>query len=130
MEKYSDPKSKTSQKEFNRQSSKLGYGPSSKYDTSDSPIPEFFSINKEEMRDIYKKRRSDSDPLPDELDRMLEKRDPKALKTLKRVTSTKPKASKSDTKKKVGGSVKMAKGGYVRKADGCAQRGKTKGRMV
>lgn len=25
---------------------------------------------------------------------------------------------------------KMAQGGYVRKADGCAQRGKTKGRMV
>ena len=24
----------------------------------------------------------------------------------------------------------MAKGGYVRSADGCAQRGKTKGRMV
>jgi hypothetical protein len=26
--------------------------------------------------------------------------------------------------------VKKAKGGYVRAADGCAQRGKTKGRMV
>lgn len=26
--------------------------------------------------------------------------------------------------------VKKAKGGYVRKADGCAQRGKTKGKMV
>ena len=26
--------------------------------------------------------------------------------------------------------VKKAKGGYVRSADGCAQRGKTKGRMV
>lgn len=25
---------------------------------------------------------------------------------------------------------KMAKGGYVRAADGCAQRGKTRGRMV
>lgn len=25
---------------------------------------------------------------------------------------------------------KMAKGGYVRAADGCAQRGKTKGRMI
>ena len=25
---------------------------------------------------------------------------------------------------------KMAKGGYVRSADGCAQRGKTKGKMV
>ena len=25
---------------------------------------------------------------------------------------------------------KMAKGGYVKKADGCAQRGKTKGRMI
>ena len=25
---------------------------------------------------------------------------------------------------------KMAKGGYVKAADGCAQRGKTKGRMV
>lgn len=26
--------------------------------------------------------------------------------------------------------IKKAKGGYVRSADGCAQRGKTKGRMV
>lgn len=26
--------------------------------------------------------------------------------------------------------VKKAKGGYVKAADGCAQRGKTKGRMV
>ena len=32
--------------------------------------------------------------------------------------------------KKKGGCVKMAKGGYVRAADGCAQRGKTRGRMV
>ena len=29
-----------------------------------------------------------------------------------------------------GGCTKMAKGGFVRAADGCAQRGKTKGRMV
>jgi len=35
-----------------------------------------------------------------------------------------------DDKKAKGGKVKMAKGGYVRKADGCAQRGKTKGKMV
>lgn len=34
------------------------------------------------------------------------------------------------TMKKKGGCVKMAKGGYVRAADGCAQRGKTRGRMV
>jgi len=37
--------------------------------------------------------------------------------------SKKPKTEK----KKPSG---MASGGYVRKADGCAQRGKTKGRMV
>ena len=29
-----------------------------------------------------------------------------------------------------GGKTKMAGGGYVKTADGCAQRGKTKGRMV
>lgn len=34
-----------------------------------------------------------------------------------------PKASASEPKK-------MAKGGYVKAADGCAQRGKTKGRMI
>ena len=34
-----------------------------------------------------------------------------------------PKESASEPKK-------MAKGGYVKAADGCAQRGKTKGRMV
>ena len=35
-------------------------------------------------------------------------------------------------KKKAGGKVKMKKGGMVKKhrGDGCAQRGKTKGRMV
>lgn len=32
--------------------------------------------------------------------------------------------------KKRGGCVKMAKGGYVKAADGIAQRGKTKGRIV
>lgn len=32
--------------------------------------------------------------------------------------------------KRKGGCVKMAKGGYVRKADGIAQRGKTRGKMV
>ena len=32
--------------------------------------------------------------------------------------------------KKRGGCVKMAKGGYVRAADGIAMRGKTKGRIV
>lgn len=32
--------------------------------------------------------------------------------------------------KKKGGCVKMAKGGYVKAADGCAQRGKTRGKMV
>lgn len=32
--------------------------------------------------------------------------------------------------KKKGGCVKMAKGGYVRSADGCAQRGKTRGKLV
>lgn len=36
-----------------------------------------------------------------------------------------------DDKKAKGGKVKMAKGGSVSKrADGCAQRGKTKGKMV
>lgn len=29
-----------------------------------------------------------------------------------------------------GGAVKMKSGGYVKAADGCAKRGKTKGRMV
>ncbi len=32
--------------------------------------------------------------------------------------------------KKGGKTKKYAKGGYVRSADGCAQRGKTKGRMI
>jgi len=34
------------------------------------------------------------------------------------------------TKKRTGGTVKMKSGGYVKAADGCAMRGKTKGRMV
>lgn len=33
-------------------------------------------------------------------------------------------------KKRKGGKVGYKSGGYVRSADGCAQRGKTKGRMV
>ena len=33
-------------------------------------------------------------------------------------------------KKRAGGTVKMKSGGYVKAADGCAQRGKTRGRMV
>jgi hypothetical protein len=38
---------------------------------------------------------------------------------------------KSDMSKlKKGGCAKMASGGYVRAADGCATRGKTKGKMV
>jgi len=37
----------------------------------------------------------------------------------------------NDAGYKKGGKVsKYAKGGYVRSADGCAQRGKTKGRMI
>lgn len=35
-----------------------------------------------------------------------------------------------DKKKPAKKSTKMASGGYVRKADGCAQRGKTRGKMV
>ena len=38
--------------------------------------------------------------------------------------------TKTEMGKKKGGCVKMAKGGYVRAADGCAQRGKTRGKMV
>ena len=39
--------------------------------------------------------------------------------------------AESMTKRKKGGKVKAyAKGGYVKAADGCAQRGKTKGRFV
>ena len=39
--------------------------------------------------------------------------------------------TKTEIGKKKGGCVKkMAKGGYVRSADGCAQRGKTRGKMV
>ena len=38
---------------------------------------------------------------------------------------------KSDMSKlKKGGCAKMASGGYVRAADGCATKGKTKGKMV
>ena len=33
-------------------------------------------------------------------------------------------------KKRSGGKVGYKSGGYVKSADGCAQRGKTKGRMV
>jgi hypothetical protein len=38
--------------------------------------------------------------------------------------------TKTEIGKKKGGCVKMAKGGYVKAADGCAQRGKTRGKMV
>lgn len=37
---------------------------------------------------------------------------------------------KSKKGKKAGGAVKMKSGGYVKAADGCVKRGKTKGRMV
>jgi hypothetical protein len=41
------------------------------------------------------------------------------------------KMNKTEVKKKSGGSVKAYKGGgYVKAADGCAKKGKTKGRMV
>ena len=33
-------------------------------------------------------------------------------------------------KKRAGGMTKMKSGGYVKAADGCAKKGKTKGRMV
>ena len=46
-------------------------------------------------------------------------------------TETKGFAPKETVKKKAGGCVKMAKGGSASaRADGCAVRGKTKGRMV
>jgi hypothetical protein len=35
-----------------------------------------------------------------------------------------------EEKKKSAGTPAMKKGGYVKQADGCAKRGKTKGRMV
>jgi hypothetical protein len=38
--------------------------------------------------------------------------------------------SKKSDKKSKEGKVKMASGGYVRKADGCAVKGKTKGKFV
>lgn len=38
--------------------------------------------------------------------------------------------SETPASRKKGGKVKMAKGGYVRKADGCVTKGKTKGRMI
>lgn len=113
------PKSRTTQAEFNKEAVKQGYG----MEYVDTWIPEGFRDNMEDIRDIYKKKRSDKDPLPDEIDRRLEKRDPEALKILKRVTSTKPKKESSIVKKAKGGSVKF-------KGDGIAQRGKTKGRMI
>lgn len=42
---------------------------------------------------------------------------------MKSLTSTMPRPAASEP-------VKKAKGGYVKAADGCAQRGKTKGRMI
>ena len=39
-------------------------------------------------------------------------------------------AAKSASVGNVGTVTKMKKGGYVKAADGCAQRGKTRGRMV
>jgi hypothetical protein len=39
-------------------------------------------------------------------------------------------AVEKSKKKRAGGMTKMKSGGYVKTADGCAKRGKTKGRMV
>ena len=47
-----------------------------------------------------------------------------------RAKEDKAPTTKTEIGKKKGGCVKMAKGGYVRAADGCAQRGKTRGKMV
>lgn len=47
-----------------------------------------------------------------------------------RAKEEKAPTTKTEIGKKKGGCVKMAKGGYVRAADGIAQRGKTRGRMV
>ena len=56
------------------------------------------------------------------------KRNPKEFDANKAMYES---ALKQDAEgKKRGGCVKMAKGGYVKAADGIAQRGKTKGRIV
>lgn len=47
-----------------------------------------------------------------------------------RAKEEKAPTTKTEIGKKKGGCVKMAKGGYVRSADGCAQRGKTRGKLV
>ena len=47
-----------------------------------------------------------------------------------RAKEEKAPTTKTEMGKKKGGCVKMAKGGYVRSADGCAQRGKTRGKLV
>jgi hypothetical protein len=50
------------------------------------------------------------------------------LQTMKNQKAAENYQKTKDNKK--GGCIKMAKGGYVRAADGCATKGKTKGRMV
>lgn len=61
------------------------------------------------------------------IDRYKDKREEKKRKEAMGI----PDAGDPETTMRKGGKVKkMKSGGYVRSADGCAQRGKTKGRFV
>lgn len=58
-----------------------------------------------------------------------ELKEAKAIKSGKITPEQYAKGEKMEGHKK-GGCVKMAKGGYVRAADGCVSKGKTRGKMV
>jgi len=63
-------------------------------------------------------------------DKQLDKISPEARKKMEQKKRDIEQERRQKNMEKSIGGKKMAKGGYVRKADGCATKGRTKGRMV
>jgi len=71
-------------------------------------------------------KKDDATPTPEEMQRLR-----KTYKGVKQDMLNEKGSTAPTTSTEMGeGKLKFKKGGYVKAADGCAQRGKTKGRMI
>ncbi len=88
-----------------------------------------FDLDKEGMRSSYETYKRDGDPSAKDISKLMEKADEKAIEAVQRAGAESDSEYKRE--KRRGKTSAMAVGGSVSKrADGVAQRGKTKGRMV
>ena len=88
-----------------------------------------FDLDKEGMRTTYETYKRDGDPSSADASKRMGKADEKAIEAVQRAGQESDYEYQRETNR--GRKSSMAAGGSVSaRADGCAQRGKTKGRMV